>query len=214
MLNIITITMLVLKKKKLLRPEVRHPPISTFYFFQRSHGGILEPTDCSFLPTLDCCDTHTHACTHTNTHTHTPALTGGSDIHSHTGRHPLSIENTQSPFTLQNPHTPRPVCSATLHQHTRAPAHARSDTHTHTSQRAPRLIAPPLGWFHLFHTFCRWLTGKLLRAGGAGRPHDGSACPDLFKTCVMTCDLTKHLSLVQPHSSNRGSFDDVRTVWL
>lgn len=146
----------------LLHPDVCHPPDSALYFSHRSHGGILEPTDCSFSPTLDCCDTHAH--THAHTYTHTPSLTRGSDIHSHTGRHPLSFQNTQSPFTLQNPHTPRPVWLGTLHQHTHAPTHARPDTHArvrthmHTSQRAPRLIAPPFGWCHLFHTFCRRLT--------------------------------------------------------
>lgn len=107
--------------------------------------------------------THTRAHTHTNTHT--LSLTEGSDIHSHTGRHPLSFENTQSPFTLQNPHTPRPVCLGTLHQRTQAHAHARSNTHArththmHTLHRGPLgLIAPPFGWCHLFHTFCQWLT--------------------------------------------------------
>lgn len=101
---------------------------------------------------------------HTLAHKYTPSLAEASDIHSHTGRHPLSFENPQSPFTLQNPHTPRPVCLGTLHQRTHAPAYTDTHTHTHTdlgahtSQRAPRLIASPFDWWHLFHTFCRWLT--------------------------------------------------------
>lgn len=134
------------------------PPALTLYFSQLSHGGILEPADRFFSPSPACCD----ICTQARTHKHTPSLTEGSDIHSHTGRHPLSFENPQSPFTLQNPHTPRPVCLGTLHQRTHAPAytHTLTPTCAYTLHRGPsRLIASLFDWCHLFHTF------YLLKAG-------------------------------------------------
>lgn len=106
--------------------------------------------------------THSGLLWHTHTHAQkTPLHTESFDIHSHTGRHPFSIENTQSPFTLQNPHTTTSCLlgyTSSTHTRSRTCTLRHPNTHTRTSQRAPRLIASPFGWCHLFHTFCRWLT--------------------------------------------------------
>lgn len=149
--------------KELVVLEACHPPVST-HFSQRSHGGILEPADCSFSSTLDCCDTHTRAQTHTYTHackhTYTASLTQGLQHSlSHREDNPLSFESSQSPFTRQNPHTPRPVCLG--HTHTHTPAHA------HTLHKGPLALLP----LHLAGAICstRFVGAdrKLLQAGGA-----------------------------------------------
>ncbi len=140
------------------QPEVRHPPISTFYFSQRSHGGILEPTDCSFSPTLACCDTHTH--THTHKHTHALTHRGLRHSLSHRETPPLFWKYTIAIHSAKSTHTTSCLLGYTSSTHTRSLTRTlrQTNTHAHTSQRAPRLIASPFGWCHLFHTFCRWLT--------------------------------------------------------
>lgn len=115
--------------------EIKGLSFSGLNFSQPSHGGILEPTDSFFSPTLACCHTHTHTQTHTYTdaQTHAHPHSQGSPTFTVTqGDTPLSFENTQSPFTPQNPHTPRPVCSGTLYQHTHALPHTHAQTHKHS----------------------------------------------------------------------------------
>lgn len=67
----------------------------------------------------------------------------------------LKIHNHHSLCKIHTHH----VLSAWLHfinAHTLPHMHAQ--TPKRTSRRAPRLIASPFGWCHLFHAFCQWLT--------------------------------------------------------
>lgn len=146
--------------------EVCHSPVST-YFSQRSHGGILEPTDCFF----GCC-VGVHVLAFSVSHAHT-------DTHTRT----LSFESSKSPFTLQNTHTPCPVCLGALHQHTHSLLPMPSLRNT--LHRGPPLPYCPSIWLVPFvqHILLA-ADGKLLRAGGAV-----GACPDLLKTYNMTWDL-------------------------
>lgn len=166
--------------KELVVLEACHPPVST-HFSQRSHGGILEPADCSFSSTLVCCDTHTRAQTHTYTHackhTYTASLTQGLQHSlSHREDNPLSFESSQSPFTRQNPHTPRPVCLGHTHTHT------LPHMHTHfTKGPSPYCHSIWLVPFvpHVLSALTESCSKLVV-------PHDGGACPDLWETYVMT----------------------------
>lgn len=182
-------------------PEFCHPSASAFYFSHRSHGGILELTDCSFLPTLDCCDTHT--CTHTHKHTHALTHRGLRHSLSHRETPPLFWKYTIAIHSAKSTHTTSCLLGYTSSTHTssrtRTLKHARTHAHTHahTSQRAPRPYCPSIWLVPFVPHVLSVADGKLLRAGGAVRPHDGSTCPDLLKTYVMTWDFTKHLSVTQ-----------------
>lgn len=120
---------------------------------------------------------------HTLAHKYTPSLAEASDIHSHTGRHPLSFENPQSPFTLQNPHTPRPVCLGTLHQRTHAPAYTDTHTYSHRLGRTHFTEGPSPYclsiWLVTFVSHFLSVTDEnLLGAGGAaGTRHASLVLP-------------------------------------
>lgn len=175
--------------KELVVPEVCYPPVST-YFSQRSHGGILEPTDCSCSPTLDCCDTHEHVHKHTHTHTlSTFTLTHGDTPPSFFF---LTVHNHHSLCKIHTHHVP----SAWVHfintrTHTLPHMHAQTHTRTHFTE-GPSPQCPSIWLVPFVPHVLSVADGKLLRAGGAVRPHDGSACPDLLKTYV-----TQHLPIIE-----------------
>lgn len=137
--------------------------------------------------------THTYS-PMTPCHTHTSSLTEDSDIHSCTGAHPspppVLLKYTITIHSAKSTHT----TSARLHFiHNHSVPRARTLTHTPTLSHTrthfsegPSSYCPSIWLVPFVPHVLSVAAEKLLWAGGAVRPHDGGACPDLWKTFVVT----------------------------
>lgn len=133
-------------------------------------------------------------------HTHTHTLEWGPFTVALRWRHPLLFSKVHNHHSRgKNPHSPRPVCSGTLHQRT------HTQTHTVWGPPAAPSVAPSI-WLVPFVGQVLWAADrKPLGAAGAGRPHDGAACPNLLQTCVTTRDrVFNHCRRVAPDECRHG----------
>lgn len=125
-------------------------------------------------PLLDCGDTHASLYPRW-----APAFT-----FTHT---PLTLV-WQSPFTQQN-HTHHILSTCLLgYTISHTPLHVCTLRHTHFTE-GPSPCCPSIWPVPFVPHALLAVDRKLLWAGGAVGPHDGSICPDLLKTYVMTWDV-------------------------
>ena len=141
--------------------------------------------------------THTH--THTRTQTHTHALTHKGLRHSlsHRETPPLFSKYTITIHSAKSTHTTSCLVGYTSSAHTRSCTRTLRHTHTcactHTHARfteGPSPYCPSIWLVPFVPHVLSLVDGELLQAGGAVRPHDGGACPDMLETYVMTWVFT------------------------
>lgn len=102
---------------------------------------------------------------------------------------PFKIHNHHSLCKIHTHHVcsatlyPQPLCPTCTHTHTHTPT--LSHTRTHFSE-GPSSYCPSIWLVPFVPHVLSVAAEKLLWAGGAVRPHDGGACPDLWKTFVVT----------------------------